>query len=178
MKLKSLAVGAIAALAMGIASTPACAVVYLSNGAAIFGDSDIIPVLGAEYTLTHPVSSYLLGFRKSLGGQEYRIDSLEFVLNLDSRVEIFFDGSSHFFDLTAGPTYDAISLIFPSRSIYLSPHFNIIYTGDVSHQVTLTSARLTAVDAIPEPTSWAMMIAGFALSGIALRRRSIAVKSH
>jgi hypothetical protein len=30
---------------------------------------------------------------------------------------------------------------------------------------------LTAVQAVPEPSSWALMLVGFGLSGFALRRR-------
>ena len=43
--------------------------------------------------------------------------------------------------------------------------------GRLIQPTSIAIARADAIPAVPEPASWAMMIAGFAAAGIALRRR-------
>jgi PEP-CTERM motif len=64
--------------------------------------------------------------------------------------------------------------------------FGVSNFGDINQQSALAFNRLTVAgnevptttnSAIPEPTTWAMMIAGFGLIGAGMRRRSITVRS-
>ncbi len=45
------------------------------------------------------------------------------------------------------------------------------FGGGFAQQGVQQIGRLAAAPAVPEPASWAMMISGFALAGLALRRR-------
>jgi hypothetical protein len=52
--------------------------------------------------------------------------------------------------------------------------------GPAAFQVaglTVTAAALPSVGGVPEPASWAMLIAGFGLTGAAMRRRAAAPKT-
>ena len=53
-------------------------------------------------------------------------------------------------------------------------HFNALTFTDVGVGQT-ASGDLTATISVPEPATWAMMVAGFGLVGLGVRRRSAAV---
>lgn len=57
---------------------------------------------------------------------------------------------------------------------YYAPGFGLVLEEeglDANFQNPVLAARLVSISAIPEPANWAMMVAGFALIGGALRRR-------
>lgn len=65
---------------------------------------------------------------------------------------------------------------------WASHHLNFTATGDAT-QLTFAAMNVgggngldavTVVPGVPEPATWGMMVAGFGLAGIALRRRAVA----
>ncbi|MBI1199082.1 MAG: PEP-CTERM sorting domain-containing protein [Phenylobacterium sp.] len=48
------------------------------------------------------------------------------------------------------------------------------YDQAYNFAVSITSARITEVGAVPEPAAWSLMIAGFGAAGAVLRRRRLA----
>jgi phospholipase/lecithinase/hemolysin len=46
-------------------------------------------------------------------------------------------------------------------------------TRGVQQAISIEVARLTGLDAVPEPATWGMMIAGFGVVGVAMRRRRV-----
>nr|WP_243445723.1 PEPxxWA-CTERM sorting domain-containing protein [Polymorphobacter arshaanensis] len=52
--------------------------------------------------------------------------------------------------------------------------WHIKHLGPVTPPAVIVEAPTTPAGAVPEPASWAMMVAGFGLVGGALRRRSLA----
>jgi hypothetical protein len=53
--------------------------------------------------------------------------------------------------------------------------FNIAAGQEVTIKMTQTPITVFVADGVPEPSTWAMMIGGFALAGAAMRRRKTAV---
>ena len=51
----------------------------------------------------------------------------------------------------------------------------VVGYGEQAMQAAFDANSWSIAAAVPEPASWAMMIAGFGLTGAALRRRRIAV---
>lgn len=53
-----------------------------------------------------------------------------------------------------------------------SLYFGIDSRGELSFDITELAARISLVPAVPEPSTWVMMIVGFGMVGFAMRRRS------
>lgn len=91
-------------------------------------------------------------------GVNYSDDIVTFVLN-------FANGTSatrDFTNLLLGSTANTLNL---GSTL---PIANFVLTSDDSNGVSIDNATFAAV---PEPASWAMMIAGFGMAGFAMRRR-------
>ena len=50
--------------------------------------------------------------------------------------------------------------------------YTIAYTGTVPGKTGTVGSSITFAPGVPEPSSWAMMLAGFGLIGVSVRRRS------
>lgn len=56
-------------------------------------------------------------------------------------------------------------------------YVNVNFPGDVAQAQSLSIRATTVAAAVPEPATWAMLIAGFGLAGAALRRQRPAVQA-
>ena len=78
-------------------------------------------------------------------------------------------------NLLAGPTFDLFTGADGLLRIEFSDQYDDIRNGVDGHwrsgTITLTYAPVPPTSAVPEPATWAMMIAGFGLAGGALRTR-------
>lgn len=100
---------------------------------------------------------------------------------------------SNFIQLNNGASFDLVSISSVQQSATPAPNLSIFAQGTIRFAgYQNTPARLTlttqgvgdttfssiAISAVPEPASWAMMIAGFGLMGGLLRasRRSVRVR--
>ncbi len=89
--------------------------------------------------------------------------------------------SAHgYFGLTLTFDHDLAGALPDSTDGFVSGYFNLYAfaanyrTQTVTGEATLTAASRVEV-AVPEPATWAMMIAGFGLAGAALRTRRVRV---
>lgn len=88
---------------------------------------------------------------------------------LDGSCSAFPTGGPTFLkDLTYGDTFVQFSYDAP-KNHWFQEFFAASMVGPGPTSFTVTYS--TAANAVPEPTSWAMMIAGFGLVGSSLRRR-------
>ena len=94
--------------------------------------------------------------------------STQDVLNFSSAVYLSYDAISN-----AGP----ISSIFTFSSNLATTSGQLNWVGP-SPTGLIFRAVVRATSAVPEPTSWAMIIAGFGLAGGALRRRAKVTVSY
>ena len=93
--------------------------------------------------------------------------------------------STRFEDVTTGkfwtPTYTSfneVSFAAPSGSkISAGDKFfvNVAFTGAVNMKKFSFAGLWDDAGAVPEPATWALMLSGFGLAGVALRRRRTAV---
>ena len=93
--------------------------------------------------------------------------------------------STRFYDATTGqfwaPTYTSfneVSFTAPSGSkISAGDSFfvNVAFTGAVDMKKFSFAGLWDDSGAVPEPATWALMLGGFGLAGVALRRRRTAV---
>lgn len=72
-----------------------------------------------------------------------------------------------------GAGFDYVSQVFDLTSLTFDSYARV--SANISLQRVVVAAA-DAPSAVPEPASWAMMIAGFGLVGGAMRRRSVAVR--
>jgi hypothetical protein len=133
------------------------------------GDVDAVWTLPASPVpdFTFPAGGFSLSnVAGTLGGQPATIDTLE----------LFADASFGGLSLISGQT------VFFSQGpqLYTGPDATPTFRTGVFTLARVTSdfsgdGTLTVTNAVPEPASWAMMIAGFGLVGAAMRRRAAAV---
>ena len=94
--------------------------------------------------------------------------------------------SSTFFDATTGETWAAqffggdkvVFTAAPGSKISAGDKFfvNVAFTGAVDTSTFSFAGLWTdAAGVVPEPTTWALMLGGFGLAGVALRRRRVAL---
>ena len=93
--------------------------------------------------------------------------------------------STRFEDVTTGqfwtPTYTSfneVNFAAPSGSkISAGDHFfvNVAFTGPVNMKKFSFAGLWDDAGVVPEPATWALMLSGFGLAGVALRRRRTAV---
>lgn len=123
---------------------------------------------GTRFTeiLAYEFSSFLEGNARLSFDAPVRAFGADFIANdPQDRVNLKVDGQSFvrsgsqngFFGVVADAVFDTIVITLPlGRNGYLG-FDNVTYSGSVG--------------AVPEPASWAMMIAGFVLAGSSARRR-------
>jgi hypothetical protein len=111
--------------------------------------------------------------------QQFTINNVNSTINGVTLVRTFrFDasGGASFIATPSGAVMTNTSLFtaIASGSTFV-PQFNLgTITGDAGAASTRNSVTISAAP-VPEPTSWALMIAGLAVMGAALRRRSVLV---
>lgn len=85
----------------------------------------------------------------------------------DARVN-FADGSSTLYDLTAGLGFWGITSDLGIASIAIGPGGNPSQAGSFG-------IDNLSIGAVPEPATWALLVAGFGMIGVGLRRRPVGV---
>ena len=87
-----------------------------------------------------------------------------------------FRGVRTAFDLTSGTTYLGgyvpASLNAP-RSFAAGEALTLLVGNAGNYRFDSTAVKFSLTDAVPEPATWSLLIAGFALTGAALRRRAL-----
>lgn len=132
-----------------------------------FGDLGSI-ILNAKSGFTSSVSFY---YSTADAAAAYVFDGLNLSGNLLGSVNL----SAQFNTGCAGDpnnsfcnwTQASISFAGTGRSVFLTGIANHIAYDDVSFR------DLNPAGGVPEPASWALLVAGFGLTGMALRRRSV-----
>lgn len=175
---KLLAASAFAAVA--VASTPASALV---NVAFTYSEAGS-PVATGTFGYADGLSGVLgygdlTSFSVTAGGVTYNLAD---VLPLTDYVYFAYDTSANTFITAADSCGFAGCGYTPSLSaINSSGSFGFFFTGAPGSFTEYSTAFGSPFDtltlstgAVPEPASWAMMIAGFGLVGAALRRRALA----
>ena len=170
---KKLVAAALAASLLAAAS-PASAAQYMINfstNQALFGATQTgnATIVTSDTLTTSPLN--LMG---------YAITSISGLLNGSVITGLSgFQGSNNFY-YTSGSFVDGSGLGFTtaggtSASLYFASsaqRYQLTTTSPFSSgYVTATSS----IAAVPEPATWAMMIGGFALAGVAMRRRKMQV---
>jgi hypothetical protein len=156
---------------------------------------------GFQFNALNPGSvnlPFTFTLREGAGFGGAVVSTIDFTLptSIDSRTPTWFDFDVTGTDVTIGNTYTAIlssssarngvvmgpdiniftgqelsgDAYLPGRAFFTTPVYpNCAITGhcDLNFRVT----GVTPAGAVPEPASWALMIAGFGLAGGALRRR-------
>lgn len=168
---KTMMAASAAALMLGASGVEAATLI--DNHIYQIDGSDLISTGGDSYTLTAPLTAWMLTFSYVYdGANQYRIDHLYFTPQQDGEVTIFVRAIDYAFDLSGGVTYDAIALLPSGKPRFLDVNPYGIYTNyRPSAQLTFEGAVLTRTAEIPEPATWAVMVLGFGLVGSALRRR-------
>lgn len=82
------------------------------------------------------------------------------------------DGSSQYFDFADTTPFADRLLTFAGLTDIKAVQFTT--TDELGAGVAYDDFRFTAAGAVPEPATWAMLIAGFGLLGAGLRRRTLA----
>ena len=106
--------------------------------------------------------------------QQYSLNETSYVNNtISSSVNNIVNST----DYTAALNYlsqadDYRSGSFQIERYYISGNGDYVFTGLAYGNMISNSVTIAAVDAAPEPATWAMMIAGFGAVGGSLRRRS------
>lgn len=113
--------------------------------------------MGQKYTL-----SYLYGDRNGGGAQEQDVYFGNQLLGTNS--------SSGLDSLWAAETYTFVAMATSGNLEFIANKEG----GLASYGNEITNVSLIA--AIPEPASWAMMLAGFGIMGLAMRRRAALVR--
>lgn len=171
MKQTILALSAtVAALALAPSAQAATTITLLSDGSALtgsFGGSHTTGPFADEYTFTIPANigtDVLVSTFASLASA-----NVDFNAALSS-----YDGSS--FGSYSGASF-AEFLLSVTGPITAGTH-SLVVAGNVTGTAGSYSGTLNVYPApVPEPATWAMMIAGFGLAGVALRRRSTAARN-
>lgn len=155
------------AAALGVAAVPASAAQFTFNFAtstALFGGpvsgSGVITTSDTPMTIGGQTALAVIGITGTFNGAAITGPTLASFGNYFITGPTFVDGSGLRFNTTATSN---VSLFYDSNA--RSYRVNAINLGR-SSLVTATSA------AVPEPGTWALLIAGFGLTGFALRRRT------
>ena len=174
----------LAAIAM-----PATAATLVVNGTTVGGPTYNRPLAGTPPTVFSDVGTAVnysvIGFSVGTAGPY----SLTVASGFDSFLTLYsgaFDPLNPFANAIAADDDSAPTRDFDARIISnlmtTSSYFAVVsaFSNGVSGAFTLTidgPGSITPAGVIPEPATWAMMLAGFAMMGSALRyrRRSVAI---
>lgn len=192
---RNMALAAAAALAGGVAAPASAAVAILDSITAVDGGYfwEYRITLGPDeglrsgdklviYDFAGYVDGSVVGTENTIASVEYT--SLPFVTPGETddagilNLVWTYDGPD--FQTSGGPYPAIIQGGFGAVSIYnrsVIDAFTSVTTKNNPPQTTgtpLVQGGYTQVPAIPEPTSWALLIAGFGLVGVSLRRRKAA----
>lgn len=139
------------------------------SGAGTFTTTDTL--VGGYYTITGITGSVTAGMAAPIAIASLDAPgSFEVNDNLLSPTDPFFDVFGVSFTLANAAATDVNIYYSTSSSAYR--YYRTNANGNAVGPTALTSFTLTPVAAaVPEPASWAMMLGGFALAGMALRRR-------
>ena len=118
-----------------------------------FNDRTVFGLADTTFSFASPVKAFAATFDETPGGFG---QGLKFDVT---------DGSTTLHDAGAGTFFG-----FISTTAFSSVHITSDYASCCAETYNLTDLKFSA--GVPEPTSWALMIAGFGLVGSALRRRS------
>ncbi len=159
-----------------VAAVPAAAATYVTDTATFTGLGDTIGSPFDQITLNSVTGT-------ATGSGTYLVNTVDFTVGLNSNDSHVNTGT---FTNTATVDGNPFSYSVPytisiggADSITIGG--NTLYTNGVKvHFNTLTfsnvgggtvSGDLTATVSVPEPATWAMMVAGFGLVGVGVRRR-------
>lgn len=96
-----------------------------------------------------------------------------YLASLPTTPQVTRDGS-HMELLGCDSIYCSEGLFFDTTGVFGGP-IAVVGYGEQAMQAAFDANSWSIAAAVPEPASWALMIAGFGLTGAALRRRRIAV---
>lgn len=100
--------------------------------------------------------------------------TVTFSLGADDDAFLFVDGTSL---LQLGGIHDPTPVSVTSSVLGGGDHQIQLFYADRNKTQAVLNFNITAVtNAVPEPTTWAMMIVGFGLAGMSLRSRKTAIK--
>jgi hypothetical protein len=180
MKKYTLAVAALAALA---ASTAQAAITYSGSVSAVNTGATASYTITTDGTLGTLSASNFTGYTLSINGVDSSGTGINNFLGGNTSATttalsfdfsafgalVFYDGNSYLCFLGTG---QGTCVSEPTPSI----GFGVFSTGPVSAYDPRSGVQVIATaGAVPEPASWAMLIAGFGLTGAAMRRRKVAV---
>ncbi len=135
---------------------------------------------GATYALTNGNSGVLVGnisdpFNPNAGNADTTADALNIYFNFDGTdggylgfQQSFYSGEHYWCNASQGQGFDCLlgKTVVPGS--FSDPHTqNVSATGN---QILASVAG--TVGAVPEPASWAMLLFGFGLVGVTVRRRA------
>ncbi|WP_425229872.1 PEPxxWA-CTERM sorting domain-containing protein [Sphingomonas sp.] len=177
-------------VAMAAIAAPASAQSYnLNFGAVLNGQITTVPSTGTNKAITSVTGSFMGSAITGIIANPYSPATANFTpgTGLTTPVPpVATTGTVYYYSydnlLLANNLLDSGGLLFTTSTTianlyYDSGAFAVAYSpigqnvaGDVL-PLTGSITAVPAVGAVPEPASWAMMIAGFGLAGFALRRR-------
>ena len=158
-----------------VATAPVAAASYTTNTATFSGLGDTIGSPFDQITLNGVSGT-------ATGPGTYLINTVDFVVGLNSNDSHTSTGTFTDTGSVAGSpyTYTVPYSIAISNADTITIGGNTLYGGGYKvkfNTLTLTSGNgtvsgdLTATVSVPEPSTWAMMVAGFGLVGLGTRRR-------
>jgi hypothetical protein len=183
----------IAAVAGALLAVPAFATTYSGTGSWV----SIQP--GSDYSATDTITwsfttgalvpqlfgsaNFVTAFSFTIGTQSWTMaDAINTPINFIGTIDPIFVG------VNSQNTYLYTGIYIDSKSSYPSPYFIVgnvgVGPGPLDSNGVFAAnnglGEFTAIGSlnaavIPEPASWALLIAGFGLTGAAMRRRRIAV---
>jgi hypothetical protein len=163
-----------------------------SDGSLAFSDTELSPSFTAansvQFNGVHPKPGQMTGGSGPVTGEETTFD-ITFATPLTLTGGHYFfvpqvqlDDDNSFFWLSAPkPIEEAPGIPFPSgvtdlqgwiRDANLDPDWSRIGTDIVGNGSFNFAFSLSAVDAVPEPTTWSVMLVGFLCLGTAVRGRA------
>ena len=150
------------------------------NGNLSVLNDGVVPANGSNYNDADKVNFHASGnasFRFDFGGAYNADGLLANVDNNDFYSFAFFDGASQVGQLNIAPGEGSVGFGVETFNRIFAPFrvTSVVVTasgGDSLYGIGEVQFTGTAINAVPEPATWAMMIGGFALAGAAARRRT------